>query len=307
MIKKILFWILFIFVVWKVLSSAQISFPFLDGVLNKGLQFENSIKADSAPECVEQMKYQKFDVAAACYKKALANDKSNPELIFFLAYSLYQNKDYNGAIFYTNFITKNFPKSRYAFPATKLNAVANNVLNHKTNLQNNDTGDYYNEVKHPSRWVKMPVKVWIQHTDNNANLKNAFYTWQSALYPTVAFEMVNRKEDAELTVVFGAPPDKCSSEDAVGCTLNYNYTKNHSLIGKSEIYLTRFSRHGRRYSDQDIYGILVHEIGHAIGIAGGHSKNQSDVMFPRVDNFTYRPTRRDINTVKKIYSNIKLY
>ena len=52
----------------------------------------------------------------------------------------------------------------------------------------------------------MPIRVWIQHTDNNANLKNAFYTWQNALYPTVSFEMVNRKEDAQLTVVFGNPP-----------------------------------------------------------------------------------------------------
>lgn len=306
MIKKILVFIFIVLALWKILSVAEIRFPFLDK-FNQDAALPVSSKPEYAPECAEHMKYQKFDTAAACYRRALANDKTNPELMFFLAFSLYQNKEYSGAIFYTDFITRNFPKSKFFQPALKLNTLARNTQNQKTKLQNEDTGDYFGEIKHPCRWVKMPVKVWIQHTDNNANLKNAFYTWQSALYPTVAFEMVNEREAANLTVVFGAPPDKCSSEDAVGCTLNYNYLKNPALIAKSEIYLTRFTRYGQRFSDRDVYGILVHEIGHAIGITGGHSKNQSDVMFPRTDNFTHRPTRRDINTVRKIYSSIKIY
>ncbi len=79
------------------------------------------------------------------------------------------------------------------------------------------------------------------------------------------------------------------------------------LIPKAEIYLARFAKSGKRLSDNDVYGVLVHEIGHAIGITGGHSKNKSDVMYPSSDNYNLRPTRRDINTVKKIYSSIELY
>ena len=153
----------------------------------------------------------------------------------------------------------------------------------------------------------MPIRVWIQHTDNNANLKNAFYTWQNALYPTVSFEMVDKKEKANLTVEFGDAVRDCATDEAAGCTKAYHYIKNDSIIGKAEIYITRFTKYGNRLSDNDIYGVLVHEIGHAIGIYGGHSKNKSDIMYPRMDNYNLRPTRRDINTVKKIYSSIKLY
>ncbi len=302
--KKILLFIFAALALWKILSIANIEFPFLNEFSGKNDSLPISSKPEYAPECVEHMRYQKFDEAAVCYKRALANDKANPELMFFLAFSLFQNKEYSGTVFYTNFILKHFQNSKYAQPAAKLNIAANKILNDKSNLQDNDFGDYFNELGGAARWIKTPVRVWIQHTNNNANLKSAFYTWQNALYPTIAFEMVNRQEDANIIVLFGNPPAKCSSQDAVGCTLTYGYTSNMKWIGKSEIYITRFTRYGQRLSDNDIYGVLVHEIGHAIGIAG-HSKNKNDVMYPSTDNYNLRPTRRDINTIRKIYSSIK--
>lgn len=303
MIKKILVFIFAALALWKILSAAEVKFPFLEKY-NENTNIPSVSKPEYAPQCAEHMKYKKFDAAAVCYKKALANDKTNPELMFFLAFSLFQNKEYSGAIFYTDFITRNFPKSKFAQPALKLNTLARNTRNQKTKLQNEDADDYFNEIDFPSRWIKTPIFVWVEHTDNNANLKNAFYTWQSALYPLISFQMVNKKEDANIIVVFGNPPSKCSSNDAVGCTLPYGYTRNPKWISKAEIYITRFTRYGDRLSDNDIYGILVHEIGHAIGLIG-HSKNKSDVMYPSTDNYNLRPTRRDINTVKKIYASIK--
>jgi len=303
MIKKILIGIFIIFALWKFFSVAQIKINFIDNLKNKGMEIV-AIKPKAAPECIEQMKYQKFDTAAVCYKRALANDKTNPEIIYFLAYSLYRNKDYKSALFYTDFIIRHFPKSKFYLPAKTLNLKASADLGRKENLQANDSNDYYGDLKNPARWVKTPIRVWIQHTDNNANLRNAFYTWQTALYPTVSFEMVGKKEDANLIVLFGDPPSVCSSNDAIGCTLPYFYASNHSWIGKAEIYITRFTRYGTRLSDNDIYGVLVHEIGHAIGIMG-HSRNQSDVMYPSSDNYNLRPTRRDVSTVRKIYSSIK--
>ncbi len=301
--KKVLIFVFIALALWKIFSVAEIKFPFLDKLNQSTANLPASSKPQYAPQCVEHMKYQKFDAAAACYKKALADDKTNPELMFFLAFSLYQNKEYSGAIFYTDFITRNFPKSKFAQPALKLNTLAKNAQNQKIKLQNEDADDYFNDIDFPSRWIKTPIFVWVEHTDNNANLKNAFYTWQSALYPLISFQMVNKKEDANIIVVFGNPPSKCSSNDAVCCTLPYGYTKNPKWIGKAEIYITRFTRYGTRLSDNDIYGILVHEIGHAIGLIG-HSKNKSDVMYPSTDNYNLRPTRRDINTVKRIYASI---
>lgn len=309
MLKKILIGVFALLAVWKIAVSANIEFPFLDKISNKDGSLPVSSKPEYAPECVEQLKYQKFDTAAVCYKRALANDKTNPELMFFLAFSLYQNKEYSGAVFYTDFIIKNFPKSKFALPAAKLYTLASMDMNQKTRLQADDTPDYFNNLDYYSRWIKTPIYVWIQHTDNNANLKSAFYAWQNALYPLISFQMVNNKDDANITVMFGNPPSTCHSNDAVGCTLPYGYAKNPKWLGKADIYITRFTRRGDRLSDNDIYGILVHEVGHALGIMG-HSKNKSDVMYPSTDNYNLRPTRRDINTIKKIYSSIeppKLY
>jgi len=293
MFKKIILIAFMGFLLWKFFTEAQFHFT----------GFKSSApslpKATSALHCKKYFDANAFDKAASCYKKALSGDKINPELHFFLAASYYMNKDFQGAEFHTNFILKNFPKSRFARPSKLINKVAVEAERQKTILENG-SANYLAELQNPGHWVKTPIKVWIEHSDNNSNLRNAFYTWQSALYPVVSFEMVNSKSKADIIVVFEDATGACSSIDAVGCTQTWRLRDNPKIIPKAKITLSYFSKTGVRLSDSTLYGILVHEIGHALGLSG-HSSNQNDIMYPTTDNYNTRPTRRDINTLKLLY------
>ena len=56
--------------------------------------------------------------------------------------------------------------------------------------------------------------------------------------------------------------------------------------------------------DKTFVGIALHEIGHALGIVS-HSPSIGDVMYYSTDSYaTDTITKRDINTVKRIYGNI---
>lgn len=60
------------------------------------------------------------------------------------------------------------------------------------------------------------------------------------------------------------------------------------------------SKNGKPFAQNKIYGILLHEIGHVLGIAG-HSPNDSDLMSAYSETITI--SARDIATLNKIYQS----
>jgi len=298
MFKKLLFYAFIAFLAWKFFTTAEFG---NFGFSKNNLQKVKLPAPKYALNCIEFLKNSAYDRAASCYKRELINDRNNPEIHYYLAYSYFQNKNYASAVFHTNYIMKNLQNSEYLNPAISLNSAAGSALQQKQILETTDTPDYYNEIKTPLRWGKMPINVWIEHSDNNFNLRNAFNTWQTALYPTISFRFVNRQEDAHISVIFDDPKKHCQAENAAGCTSVRVFANNQKRLYDARIYLAYWAYAGRRFSDNELYGVLCHEIGHALGITGGHSKNKSDVMYPSTDMYNTRPTRRDIRTIERIY------
>lgn len=253
----------------------------------------------SAPECFVYFQNTAYDSAAACFKKELIENRNNPEIHYYLAYSYYGNKNYPSALFHTNYIIKNLQKSNYLTRAISLQNKIEADIKEKEKLETTDKPDYFDEMKNPLHWGNMPVTVWIENSSNNFNLRNAFYTWQNELYPTIIFKMTDNKEEANITVTF-ENADKYCKAGAIGCTSTRVYSNDKTRLYDAKIRLNRYYPSGKKLSDNDIYGLLCHEIGHAIGI-DEHSKNKSDVMYPNTGNYNTRPTLRDIRTVRKIY------
>lgn len=293
--KKILYYAFIAFLVWKFFTLAEFGDFSKKDTLPKSYP-----KPKYALGCFEYLKNYAFERATSCYKKELISDRNNPELHYFIALSYFGNKHYSSAVFHTDYIIKNLKKSDYTKYAISLNAIAQKIAQEKERLETTDTPDYYSDIKSPLRWGKLPIRVWIQHSENNFNMRNAFDNWQTALYPTISFRLVNRPAEADISVIFDDPKKHCETEHAAGCTKVRVYQNNPKRLYDAKIYLDYYAA-GRKFSDNELYGVLCHEIGHALGITGGHSKNKSDVMYYSTEMYNTRPTRRDIRTVERIY------
>ena len=314
MMKKLVFYILIAFIASKVFTSAGfVDFANKNNTLrtlfNKNNDDKDGILTNSsfkivpktALHCYDLIKQSAYDKATFCYKNELVKDKNNPEIYYYLAYAYRENRNFEPAIYYANYVIKNWKDTEYAVQANKIYTGAKNDLEQKERLETRDKPDYYDEIKSPTHWGKMPITVWIEPGHNTANLLNAFSNWQNALYPVVSFHTVQKEKEADIAVIFDDPTKHCTDKNAVGCAIWRAYAHNNTEFYDAKIYLAQYDKDGTRFSDTYIYSVLCHEIGHAIGIAGAHSKNRSDVMYENEGKYNTRPTQRDIRTVMKIY------
>ena len=68
----------------------------------------------------------------------------------------------------------------------------------------------------------------------------------------------------------------------------------------AKIDIKTINKSGVKQSSNQIYYVVLHEVGHALGIKG-HSKNRYDVMYPSDNTYRNALSNRDINTIKTIY------
>ena len=162
-------------------------------------------------------------------------------------------------------------------------------------------------LKHP-RWAAMPVRVYIpQYGEYSKMMVSAFNAWQSTTNGLVRFKYVPKKTEADIVVNFYDKVE-CSSESAVGCTRYGNihggfFTQNYVDIGMYElIYNSDGTVYGTKPAmrpKRNLYGVMIHEIGHAIGLA--HSGNKSSIMYPIDRNETQYITKSDVAEITEIY------
>lgn len=137
------------------------------------------------------------------------------------------------------------------------------------------------------RWVGQPIYVYIPEYGNMSVLmKQAFESWQNTSKQLVRFKFVNSPSNANIEVEFVDFVSNCNDVNAVGCTematRGGEYYKAYITIGTKE-YVRDYSsgRYSRKIvtrSKDHIYGVMLHEAGHAIGL--GHSGNKGSIMYP---------------------------
>ena len=141
------------------------------------------------------------------------------------------------------------------------------------------------------RWDVRPIKVYIPGGSYNSGLmKSAFEQWQSKTYSAVWFNFLgeNKKNEADITVHFVEKDTKCGSIGAIGCA--HSYTNSEGFYTHVDLYIA--SKSVRQLVGDDgtvatkttlipanqLYRVMLHEIGHAIGIAQ-HSNDHNSIMF----------------------------
>ena len=166
------------------------------------------------------------------------------------------------------------------------------------------------------RWDHRPIKVYIPGTTYNSQImKNAFLEWQNRTFSAVWFTFLgdNRKDEADITVNFVDTDTKCGHYAAIGCThsmqnvdgfyMHVNlYIASRSvakLVGDDGTVATKTTL----IPAKQLYRVMLHEIGHAIGIHE-HSNNPNSIMYKYSitdENIPQKLTDEDLTFVYKVY------
>jgi predicted Zn-dependent protease len=186
------------------------------------------------------------------------------------------------------------------------------------------SGDYFSEVKLTSVgylvWSQFPVKIYVERpkdsAESSASLQR-FHNWVDVVLQAVQewsvylpLEVVSQPEGADILIRRSRPPLQASINRETG---KLNLPRARSAETRYEFYLRQAvgapdSVLSQRFTiqlspDQTIEYTLAtarHELGHALGI-WGHSPLETDTMyFSQVRN-PPKISRRDINTLKRVY------
>ena len=127
------------------------------------------------------------------------------------------------------------------------------------------------------RWVAQPIYVYVPECGKYSNLmKKAFLAWEEKSDDLVRFKFVSKPSNANIVVKFVKNVQNCGNEYAVGCarmtTRNGKYYK-----GQLDIALKHKDASNAYRPINNIYGVMLHEIGHALGLE--HSKNPYSIMY----------------------------
>lgn len=155
------------------------------------------------------------------------------------------------------------------------------------------------------RWnpETFPLKVYIENSSElpqyfYEQVKSAFQEWQAASGKFFAFKYVNSPNGADIRCFFPKDFESEKFEDHATAGLTRMFYEN-GKIKYADITISAKNQRGELYKEENIFGIAVHEIGHALGIHG-HSLNKEDAMYPVIS--TGKISEGDLNTLKLLYS-----
>ena len=138
------------------------------------------------------------------------------------------------------------------------------------------------------RWTSQPIYVYIpQYGKYSQLMKKSFIAWEQLSKSLIRFKYIDSPQDAQIQVEFVDFVTNCGGHGhAVGCTQlatrGKNYYKSVVTIGTKEyakiyngsVYTSKL----RHRPLKNIYGVMLHEVGHAIGLE--HSLNNKSIMYP---------------------------
>lgn len=245
--------------------------------------------------------YNRGNYAASknCAAKLLTANRSNLQIMYLYAHSLLNLGEKSAAYAQFDKIRTISPNSKLGKESRKYMKQCQTINTSSAAAKKQDYGNYLADISYNCKWSAMPIRVWIQPgTKYTDTVVNAFNEWQYVSKNKIRFISTKSESQGQILVYFEENLDT-SDSSAVGYT-SYAGCIGRFFVGKSRIHLQTRTR-GQIVSQKNMYGVALHEIGHALGIMG-HSKNNNDIMFPTTNTIGVHTSRRDVNTIMHIYS-----
>lgn len=136
--------------------------------------------------------------------------------------------------------------------------------------------------------------------------EKAFKQWQRAINNEITFKQNMLSANIVIHITDKIPQDSLYTKKEVsGVTVG---TISENKLQRMDIYINIMDKKGEIYSNEKIYSILMHEIGHALGI-GSHSASEYDLMNYNGDTISQNKKNeeislRDINTLMFLYKMV---
>lgn len=152
-----------------------------------------------------------------------------------------------------------------------------------------------------------PLKVFVQKESTARGylpqyetiVINAFKKWEKAAGGKVSFEFAGNKEGSDIECEWRDDPDAAIFKAEGG---HAHIEAPNGKIGHVKIFLLTEWSKTVPVSDVLVGKLVLHEIGHALGIVG-HSDNRDDIMFYSIDVSPREGqiSQRDVKTLYELY------
>ena len=142
-------------------------------------------------------------------------------------------------------------------------------------------------------WKTGNITVYIPNDPKAGGMRRAFERWQNISAGNLKFSFVS-KGPANIDVVF---TDNVSGSD--GSISEYKLTKKGNVINKAEIKIATKGKKAKNYSNNYIYTVMLHEIGHVLGLVDMPDKPTSIMHMPVSESQDIKKV--DIRNLYNIY------
>jgi tetratricopeptide (TPR) repeat protein len=253
-------------------------------------------------------------------RKAISIDASRPAAWLNLAGTLQiggQLKE--AAATYGEFIQR-FPNQKLVAKVQEIKSHLDKELKEQATVEQSGAqtpNDYFTYASHasnegPSRWPsdKSTIKVYIASGTGTPGFKDeyagfladSFKQWETACQQKVRFQLVKSANGSDIECAWTDDASKISPLEGGETSVQHGGTKiSHATI----TILTKGPTGDTPLSPNQLRVVCLHQIGHALGIAG-HSPKPQDVMFCSLPPATSKLSisSRDSATIQKLYTGV---